>query len=58
MMPPSLWRIITALIPLAGSPAMPQPNCDVVRIARAYVESNFPFINVGSNRRVVNLAGR
>jgi hypothetical protein len=36
-----------------GNPAMPQPNCDVVTIARAYVESNFPFINVGSNRRVV-----
>jgi len=33
---------------------MSQPDCDVVKIARAYVESNFPFINLGSNRRVVN----
>jgi len=34
---------------------MPQPNCDVVRIAKAYVESHFPFIDTAPDRRVITL---
>lgn len=34
--------------------AMPQPNCDVVGIAKAYVETHFPFIDLASDRRVVS----
>ena len=33
---------------------MAQPNCDVITIARAYVEAHFPFIDVASKRRVVS----
>jgi hypothetical protein len=32
---------------------MSQPNCDVVGIARTYVERHFPFIDIASDRRVV-----
>ena len=32
---------------------MPQPNCDVVRIARDYSETHFPFIKITSDRRMV-----
>lgn len=52
----SIFKALTvvAIIQSTVDPAMPQPNCDVVRIARAYVESTFPFINVDSDRRVVS----
>jgi hypothetical protein len=50
----SIWVTVVATLQVVGNPAMPQPNCDVVTIARAYVEAHFPFINVASNRRVVS----
>src|SRR5262245_45166026 len=49
----SVWLTIVATFQLMGDQAMPQSDCDVARIARTYVESNFPFITLGSNRRVV-----
>lgn len=29
---------------------MPQPNCDVVRVAEDYVRNQFPFIEIGRRR--------
>jgi hypothetical protein len=49
----SIWLTIVATIQLMGNQAMPQPDCDVVTIARAYVEAHFPFINIASDRRMV-----
>ena len=34
---------------------MPQPNCDVVKIANEYVKAHFPFIDTKPDRRVTTL---
>ena len=47
--------IVAAALPLIGSEAMSQPNCDVVRIAQDYVKTHFPFIDTAPDRRVVSL---
>src|SRR5256885_279216 len=49
----SIWATVVATLQLMGNEAMPQPNCDVVKIAKAYVETKFPFIDIDSDRRVV-----
>jgi hypothetical protein len=41
------------LLPFMVAQAMPQPNCDIVKIAKTYVEMHFPFIHIASKRRVV-----
>lgn len=50
----SISTAVIAMLQLMGNQAMPQSNCDVVTIARTYVEAHFPFINVASKRRVVS----
>jgi hypothetical protein len=49
----AIWATVVTTLQLMGNPAMPQPTCDVVGIARAYVETHFPFI-IASKRRVVS----
>jgi hypothetical protein len=49
----SIWLTIVATLQLMGNQAMPQSDCDIVKIARAYVETRFPFIDITSHRRVV-----
>jgi hypothetical protein len=49
----AIWLTVVAALQLIGNQAMPQPNCDIVRIAKNYVEAQFPFIHIASKRHVV-----
>src|SRR5947208_13193840 len=46
----SIWITIVAMLQLMGNQAMPQLNCNVVRMAEEYVRTHFPFIPIGSRR--------
>jgi hypothetical protein len=47
--------LMIAALQLTGNQAMSQLNCDVVKIAKDYVETHFPFIDTAPDRRVVTL---
>jgi hypothetical protein len=49
----AVWLTIVTTCQLMGNQAMPQPDCDIVQIARAYVDIHFPFIKTTSDRRMV-----
>jgi len=50
-----MFVVIFAVFQLRGSGAMPQRNCDVVKIANDYVKTHFPFIDTKPDRRVVTI---
>ena len=49
--------IVAAAVQLTGNEAMPQPNCDVVKIAEDYVRQRWPFIDVTDRRRLTSVEG-
>src|SRR5947207_94940 len=52
----SIWATVVATLQLMGNEAMPQPNSDVVKIAKAYVERKFPFIDTNAVRVVLTFS--
>ena len=45
--------IVIAMLHLAADHAMPQPNCDVLKIAQDYAKSRWP-VDLTSDRRVIS----
>ena len=53
----SMGIAVVAVLQLMMDHAMPQPNCDVVRIAEDYIRTRYPFIDPAERQPVTSVAG-